>query len=117
MLCINICKTLILVYCVLSYSSCTSLLCGELSGDWRIMMGDAEAKYSDKLVIENIPCEFYYLDVKLKKGVGADTVLIAQAHRDLYNPEKRIGWLLVNVYDSNNKYIFSHRHNGGIYVR
>jgi hypothetical protein len=95
--------------------SCNNLTCGELTGEWKEQYEKANSVAVD-LKVENIPCEYFYINVILKTKV-VDTSAIHSIHRYLYNEKNKIGWQVLQVYDVNGKYIFSHKYNDNIYIQ
>ena len=94
--------------------SCNSF-CGELDNKWKIKLENANAKYSNYLLLENIPCENSYLRLKLKTD-HLDTLIIHAVHADVYSQNiPHDGWATILIYDKNNNYILSHHHTGNFF--
>ena len=98
---------LLLLFFVIFIYSCNTILCGKLNDELQAIQDSANNKYSEHLLIENIPCEYYYINLTFKNNY-IDTNLIHSVHEILYNKERRIGWQVIFVYNSKGEYIFSH---------
>ncbi len=105
---------IISVFSFLLYS-CDSIVCGELSGEWKLQFEKA-ATATTNLKLENIPCEFYYINV-IANSNKIDTNTIHSLHKLLYNQKNKIGWQVLLVYNAEGKYLFSHRYNNSIYIQ
>lgn len=107
-------KTAIILF-LFFLSSCSSILCGELTGEWKQMLEKASAVFPE-LKVENIPCEFYYIDIFISSE-KIDTSEIHSLHKYLYDHKSRIGWQVLQVYDSKQQYLFSHRYNNDMFIQ
>lgn len=99
----------------ISLCSCTSIMCGELTGEWKQQVDDANKKAID-FKIRHVPCEFRDIDMVFLTG-KIDTVSVHSVHKILYNEKNKIGWQVIRVYNKDNKYLFSHRYTDSIYVQ
>lgn len=95
--------------------SCSSTLCGELTGAVKAQLENAKAK-APNLKIENIPCEFYYMNVTVTTK-NVDTAAIHAIHPYLYNQKTKTGWAVLLVHDAEGKYLFSHNYTGNIFIQ
>lgn len=102
---------IIFTICVFVLCSCSGLLCGDLNGEWLKLLTNANNKYSSKFSIENIPCEFYYINVTIKCN-NNDTVLLKDLHSELYDSTRKIGWPVFVVFDKEKNYLFHDAVNG-----
>jgi hypothetical protein len=96
--------------------SCNNTLCGELSGDWLSLKVNAQKKFSGQFDIENIPCEYYFINIKLKHVVF-DSTLLKKLHYELYDSSKKVGWPTFIVYDKNGNYLYHDVNNGVRYKK
>lgn len=90
-------------------------MCGELSGEWKEQFERANAT-TVSVKAENIPCEFYYINVIITTK-HIDTTAIHSIHKYLYNKKSKIGWQVLLVYNTEGQYLFSHRYNDSIYIQ
>ncbi|MBX2925919.1 MAG: hypothetical protein KF746_27230 [Chitinophagaceae bacterium] len=95
--------------------SCNNFLCGELSGEWKKQLERAKAN-AVNLKIENIPCEFYYINATVTSN-HIDTIAIHSIHKYLYDEKSKTGWQVILVHNAEGKYLFSHKYNNSIYVQ
>lgn len=95
--------------------SCDNFPCGELTGDQKALLANAQARATN-LKIENIPCEFYYMKVTATTK-DIDTAAIRAIHPYLYNQKAKIGWAVLMVHDADGKYLFSHNYNDSIFIQ
>jgi len=66
------------------------------------------------LHVENVPCEFYYIN-HIAKTKYADTTLIKSVHDILYNEELKAGWLVLRICNQAGRYLFSHTYPDRIF--
>ena len=104
-----------LIISFLCIYSCTSITCGELSGEWKMKYERARS-FSNDFTIENIPCDFYYINVVVNSPF-VDTAAIHSLHNYLYDENLKVGWQVLLVYDADRNYLFSHKYNGTIYIQ
>lgn len=104
-----------LTFAHIVFSSCNSVLCGDLTGEWKQQFDNANVN-AGNLRVENIPCEFFYINVIVPIG-KVDTFSIHSIHKYLYNQEKKSGWQVLLVYDIKENYLFSHKYNDSIYIQ
>lgn len=102
-----------LLFSICMYS-CTSIMCGKLTGKWEQQLKEANKNATD-FKVKHIPCEFYDIDMVFTSE-QIDTMSVHSVHKILYNEKTKIGWQVIKVYDRNNKYLFSHRYTNSIYV-
>ncbi len=103
------------IFSSLLFVSCSESLCGKLSGEWKRQY-DSANKFSAKLKLENIPCDFYYINVVVLDGL-VDTASIHKVHKFLYNPKNNSGWQALLVYSNEGKYLFTHNYNDSIFIQ
>lgn len=108
-------KGSLFLFCVTMFS-CDYILCGDLKGDWLALKQNAEREFGDQFDIENIPCEFYYINIKAKKS-DIDTSALKTLHYTLFDSSKNIGWRTLVVFDRNGNYLFEDPLNGPRYKR
>ena len=106
--------SVLLVICFTLFS-CDSTSCGELTGEWKKQYEKANS-IAKNFKVESIPCEYSYINLILKSKI-IDTSAIRVIHKYLYNEKKSIGWNIILVYDTDGKYLFSHKYNDSIYVQ
>ncbi len=90
------------------------LLCGTLSYEYQNRIDKVQKEYSSLLSIEVIPCEFRYINVKLKHNNFQDTVF-HKVHSLLYDASKGEGWITLLIFDNQDKYLYSHSSNNKFY--
>jgi hypothetical protein len=66
--------------------------------------------------VEHIPCEAIYINVKLKIE-NMDTIVINDIHKILYDPQKKIGWQTLLIYNIEGKYVSSHSSHNMFYYQ
>lgn len=98
------------------YQSCTNTVCGELDSEYKKKIDSVENKFGDVMKVEHIPCEYRYIKVYSLTSNINDTILNS-VHGILYNKKTQKGWLSLDVYDNNGKYLYSHNTNNQTYVR
>lgn len=103
--------TLIIIF--LLFLDIDHILCGELPDELRIKIESVESKYGSLVEISYIPCEPSYINLKIK-GLNHNIPYDA-IHKILYDENKRLGWAILLVYDSHNKYLFSHSFTNKVY--
>jgi hypothetical protein len=102
-----------MLFLTLLFYSCNSIFCGELTGEWASTLNLVKNKYINNFRIENIPCDFYYINITaLNKNI--DTALLNTVHKELYNPINKVGWLVLKVYDNKGNFLFVHKYDGRI---
>jgi len=106
--------TIIIILSSFIFHSCNYLMCGELTGEWKFKSERAN-KASTVLKVEDIPCEFYYINVMATTKV-IDTPAIDALHKYLYD-EKKVGWQVLLVHNAEGKYLFSHIYNNSNYTQ
>lgn len=93
-----------------------NFICGKLNVNEQKMIDSVNSYYVNKFRIENIPCEYIYINLKLYSN-KIDTISINQAHKILYDEKKKLGWQTIIIYDKNGKYVISHSNNGVFYYQ
>jgi len=109
-------KLTILLLLILLLSSCTDTFCGKIDNRHQEMLDKVNLRYKNILKVENIPCEYIYLEVHYEI-VEVDTILLNEVHNLLYDENQRTGWQTLLIYDYRGDYIFSHSKNGNIYYQ
>lgn len=106
------------IFCffVIINMSCNKLLCGSLDKRYQDLIDSVNIKFKNHFSVENIPCDFNYIKLKLYTQ-DLDSTLIEDAHKVLYNSEKKIGWPTILIYDNNKDYIISHSKNNKFYYQ
>jgi hypothetical protein len=107
--------TTIIILFSFIFQSCNYLLCGELTGEWKNKLEKAN-EFSASLKVENIPCEFYYINVIATTKL-IDTSAIHSLHKYLYDEKSKVGWQVLLVHDAEWKYLFSHRYDNSIFLQ
>ena len=100
-------KILAIIF-IISLNSC-QFVCS-LNDDERLMIKEANAKFNSYCDIENIPCETFYLNIRLKKEENSE--ITSQIHKILYDEKEKNGWLSLHLYDANGKFLLTHHANG-----
>lgn len=90
--------------------SCTKFFCGELDEERKKMLNKAQVVFNKYCTLENIPCETFFIDVKLKEDENSD--LTSQLHMILYNEQEKVGWLSLHIYDKNGNFLLTHSPSG-----
>ena len=106
--------TTIIILFSFIFQSCNYLLCGELTGEWKNKLEKAN-EFSASLKVENIPCEFYYINVIATTKL-IDTSAIHSLHKYLYDEKSKVGWQVLLVHNVKGKYLFCRRYNNGIFI-
>lgn len=99
---------IITIFFILLFCGC-DLICG-LKDTPREMLEMAQEKFNTYCRIENIPCESYYMNIKLKVDENAE--LTAELHKMLYHEKEKIGWLSLHIYDKNGVFLITHHYKG-----
>ena len=91
-----------------------NLLCGSLSSDNQNKINSVHDKYGNLLFVEVIPCEFGYINIKLKHNRFHDTIF-HQVHSLLYDSLSKKGWATLLIFDNKGNYLYSHSSNNKFY--
>jgi hypothetical protein len=93
--------------------SCRNI-CGTLDSDSQSRIVKANNILDSNGYVENIPCEYTYLNVHINSSV-IDTNIINSIHYVLYDSKNKKGWQVLLIYDNQDKYVFSHHLAGRFY--
>lgn len=105
-----------LLFSCLLLTSCDRILCGDLPKELEILQSRANSRFSDYLLVENIPCEGFYIKV-MYKIEKIDTSIVHSVHKVLYDKKNSVGWPVLLVHDKSGEYIFSHNYENKIYIQ
>lgn len=105
-------KTMFLLIVLLFILSSCDSMCG-LSKERKKLLEESKAKFGKDYNIDNIPCEPYYLNVKIKKEF-IDTLEVLEIQNMLIDKSNNQGWGSVHFYDSNDEFLFVTYENGKI---
>lgn len=86
------------------------LLCGKLGEKQRAMIEAAQSQFSNYCVIENVPCEPYYLNIRLKQEESPE--LTSKLHEILYDKTDKIGWPSLHLYDNKGFFLITNHKDG-----
>lgn len=93
--------------------SCDEFLCGSLDKGSQELINNASEKYNESVKIENIACEYHYLNIYLRSNkLDLDTVSLI--HNELYNSKSQKGWRSIHVFDKNDVFLYIHHYTGKI---
>lgn len=102
---------LVLVYFLYNFDNLT---CSNLSYNYQKKINKVHEKYGNLLSVEVIPCEFRYINLKLKHNNFQDTVF-HQVHSLLYDSSKKEGWMTLLIFNDKGNYLYSHSINDKFY--
>lgn len=107
----------IIIVIFFGLASCNQNTCGDAYGEIGIsMVKQANKIYPDEIIIEILPCEFYYINV-INNSVSIDTSKLKQVVKKLYDKEKKIGWPVSVIYNNSHTYLFSINDRGLVFVQ
>ncbi|MEL7118413.1 MAG: hypothetical protein AAFO07_03200 [Bacteroidota bacterium] len=90
--------------------SCDALLCGELDKGQKAMVESAASQFRDYCDVDVIPCEGYYINIKLKQE--EDPELTSKLHEVLYSVQEKTGWLSLHIFDKHGSFLITHNYSG-----
>lgn len=74
------------------------------------MIEAARSDFHSYCDIDNIPCETYYLNVRLKGDESED--ITAKLHKMLYHESDIAGWQSLHIYDDEGQFLITHHYSG-----
>lgn len=74
------------------------------------MIEAARSDFHSYCDIDNIACETYYLNVRLKGAESEDST--AKLHKMLYHQRDKSGWQSLHVYDKEGQFLITHHYSG-----
>ena len=90
-----------------------NFVCGEVSVQAKQNLELAEKLFSEDFGIEPIPCEYSYVNVYMMSS-ELDTCKLDSLQSIICRSTNKQVWSSIDLYDSNNNYLFTRAKNGTI---
>lgn len=88
--------------------------CEELNGCYKEKVYKASFLYSNKISVQPIPCESFYLNVIIINKLDDTLSTLNNLHNILYDEKTGCGWLTIRVLNAQKEFIYDHSEEGEI---